>query len=865
MFLSESTTSTKHGEAARRNTIVDSVHKAATEPGEDQLRETIRRVENMVAPVWPLDDYVAVNPFLGLADESFMDARRRLRSVSEAEILLPLEYFRHKLDSAELTREDIEAAIDEINADTFAPRISVSDVLNGLHDKTGKLQRTDNPDRTVRALTEIVDLHAETDWTRIVCEEIGRHCASHYDKGQAAWPVPWQNLGLYQAWRSAARIDRRLSALGVSQFCQFADKLPHNAEACVVALLRRLNVPSEQWESFLCCLAMTIPGWCAWTRYQTQQAERSGRSNNDFTGLLAIRLAYDVAIAESEGYQVDWASIAKLRNVIGRTARNAAATDAELRYVLQRASELAYQRQVVESLSQTENLPESDDEPTTAVAQMVFCIDVRSERYRRHLETNSDGIRTYGFAGFFGVPIAVKGPGEAESVPHVPALLSPSFAVSEHVIDSTGTAASEVLRRRSIRRLFRKSWKQFSASASSCFGFVETSGLAYGWALMKKTFWGTEDTSRFDGIAESDRDRLGPDLTDLSAAGITAEQQIDMAESILRGIGITSDFASVVVFCGHRSTTQNNPLQAGLDCGACCGHSGEPNARFAASLLNQSIVRHGLRERGIVIPEETCFVAAVHDTTTDQIHIPSPGDTSLAAGQALEHLRQATERATLTCRIERMPSLRAESPANLEQRSRDWSEIRPEWGLAGNAAFIVGPRSLTMSKNLAGRSFLHSYDFRADADFKVLEQIMTAPMVVAHWINMQYYASAVDNQHYGSGTKTIHNVVGQFGLLSGNGGDLTTGLAWESVHDGDRLIHEPLRLLTVIDAPRDAVAAIIARHNNVRDLLTNDWMHLLVKDEEQFYRFTPQQTWQKVSQSALEHAPEETNMAEVSS
>ena len=59
---------------------------------------------------------------------------------------------------------------------------------------------------------------------------------------------------------------------------------------------------------------------------------------------------------------------------------------------------------------------------------------------------------------------------------------------------------------------------------------------------------------------------------------------------------------------------------------------------------------------------------------------------------------------------------------------------------------------------------------------------MTAPMIVAHWINMQYFASTVDNDHFGSGNKTIHNVVGRFGILSGNGGDLMTGLPWQSLH-----------------------------------------------------------------------------------
>ena len=391
---------------------------------------------------------------------------------------------------------------------------------------------------------------------------------------------------------------------------------------------------------------------------------------------------------------------------------------------------------------------------------------------------------------------------------------------------------------------------------------METSGLAYGWKLFKKSTVGEVASSRFDGIGDHHTNRLGPDVSKLHEAGVSAEQQVDMAESILRGIGITQDFAQLVVFCGHRATSQNNPLQAGLECGACCGHSGEPNARLAAKMLNQNFVRDGLADRGIEIPHVTRFVAAVHDTTTDDVRFYDTGELVLTSGHALEHLRKATERATQMCRLERLPSLNADDPDHVFQRARDWSEIRPEWGLAGNAAFVIGPRSLTANTDLSGRSFLHSYDYRNDQQFTVLEQIMTAPMVVAHWINMQYYASAVDNKTFGSGTKTLHNVVGHFGVYSGNGGDLTSGLAWESIHDGTKFIHEPLRLLSVIAAPREAVTTIIERHENVRDLVTNGWLNLVVVDEGNFYRFTPQQTWQPVSPSEVTAEEQEVSLAQ---
>ena len=157
--------------------------------------------------------------------------------------------------------------------------------------------------------------------------------------------------------------------------------------------------------------------------------------------------------------------------------------------------------------------------------------------------------------------------------------------------------------------------------------------------------------------------------------------------------------------------------------------------------------------------------------------------------------------------------------------------MRPEWGLAGCQAFIAAPRSRTRGLDLGGRSFLHSYDWRQDDGFRVLELIMTAPMVVASWISLQYYASTVDNELFGSGNKTLHNVVGRIGVLEGNAGDLRTGLPWQSVHDGERLQHEPLRLNVIIEAPVDAMNDVLAAHPSVRDLCDNGWLQLLAMDE----------------------------------
>jgi uncharacterized protein YbcC (UPF0753/DUF2309 family) len=299
---------------------------------------------------------------------------------------------------------------------------------------------------------------------------------------------------------------------------------------------------------------------------------------------------------------------------------------------------------------------------------------------------------------------------------------------------------------------------------------------------------------------------------------------------VLRAMSTTENFAPLVMLAGHGSTTANNPHASGLDCGACGGHTGEANARVAAGILNDPAVRLGLVEKGIVIPADTWFLGCLHDTTTDEVRIYDEAVMPASFGPAVAALKAGLARASSIARLERSALLGLAGETGIDakviRRSRDWSQVRPEWGLAGNAAFIAGPRHHTEGLDLGGRSFLHSYDWRADKGFGVLTLIMTAPMVVASWINLQYYGSTVNNKAFGSGNKVLHNVVGTLGVLEGNAGDLKVGLPWQSVHDGRRFIHEPLRLNVFIDAPEAAMNDIIAAQPSVRDLVDNGWVHL---------------------------------------
>lgn len=815
-------------------------HATAESAGLDSV---LAEIETKVAPLWPLKDYVAVNPFLGFSGEMFLDGLHGLRAVRNCEFLPSSEYFRELFAQGEITNADVEKACQQCFQEypDLYTGISPRDILDQIEQPSASGR---DAERWYRTVSEVVDQRLGSSWTSHIINDITRHCAAHYDEGQAIWPNPWRELPLYQAWHEAARLSRRMDLLGITGFHRLVAQLPQTPAAAIRQLLDALDIPQEHWHGFLLSEVFSVAGWASYVKYRGREAERFGSRNEDLVGLLAIRLAYDAALAQTGSH--DPPLSISLYPVEADSSRwNDACSpslDILARYSLQVAAEGAYRRQLCRALTTGDGTPARS---SRSAAQLVFCIDVRSEVIRRHLERVEPSIETFGFAGFFGMPLEYVPLGDATGPAQCPVLLLPVFRVHECLLGAEAADQVATIIRRRTRRTARKVWKLFQTTATSCFSFVESLGLLYFGKLLTDSLQLTRPVAsgQRDGLKWGSKVQLGPDLYGHASDYLSSDQRIDLAEGMLHNLGLTGRFARIVALCGHGAEVSNNPYKAGLDCGACGGHSGEPNARFAAALLNDPAVRTGLAERGIHIPDDTWFVPGVHNTTTDEIRFHDTATIPDTHAAELAQLTGWVKEAGARSRSERSRRLGNVSAGDLFRRSRDWSEVRPEWGLAGNASFIVAPRSRTERLNLGGRAFMHSYDHRKDPVGKVLELIMTAPMVVTNWINLQYYASAVDNRAFGSGDKVLHNVVGQFGTLLGNGGDLMTGLPWQSVHDGERFQHEPLRLLVVIESPREAVQQIIGKHQLVRDLVSNGWLSLVALDEEQFYRWNSDGQW----------------------
>ncbi|WP_455380571.1 DUF2309 domain-containing protein [Acidihalobacter prosperus] len=337
------------------------------------------------------------------------------------------------------------------------------------------------------------------------------------------------------------------------------------------------------------------------------------------------------------------------------------------------------------------------------------------------------------------------------------------------------------------------------------------------------------------------RDEASRQMEQLARIGFSIREQTQFVAQALSSIGLTRVFSRFVLLVGHASISQNNPYESALDCGACGGNSGVNNARALAQMGNNPEVRARLRAQGIDIPQDTWFIPALHNTTTDQIALYDIDQLPPRHLLYIDRLRKGLVAASRLCAQERLPTL-SPVPERLQQghlieraakrNSLDWSQVRPEWGLSRNTFFIIGRRALTQGTSLESRAFLHSYDWRVDPKHRLLENILTGPLVVGQWINMEHYFSTVDNDHYGSGSKAYHNVAGRFGVMTGNLGDLRTGLPAQTVLNNGQPYHEPIRLISLIEAPFNHVEATLNGIAPVRSLVHNGWVRLVIVDPE---------------------------------
>jgi uncharacterized protein YbcC (UPF0753/DUF2309 family) len=513
----------------------------------------------------------------------------------------------------------------------------------------------------------------------------------------------------------------------------------------------------------------------------------------------------------------------------------------ERRKIFQLAYERNYRIRALSAiLIHQSSLEKPKGESSRPKFQIICCIDDREESFRRYLEELEPACETFGMAGFFAVVMYFKGLAEAHFTPLCPVIIRPNHYVREEAVYS-------LKKQDAARRLRRATLGRWShgfhlGSRSLAAGWIGTSlvGPLATIPLVARIL-APRFTSRLRGLFSSWL--RPPEVTELllertheppqdaeGHLGFTVEEMANMVQRTLEDIGLTRRFAPLVIVAGHGSSSMNNPHESAYNCGACAGARGGPNARAFTQMANDLRVREVLNQRGLKIPSDSFFLGAYHNTCNDSFELFDLQRVPVAHRNLVEvtisvidqaRARNAHER----CRRFESADLYATPEIALkhvEGRAQDLSQARPEYNHATNAMCLVGRREWSRGLYLDRRAFLTSYDPTIDdADCKILTRILSAAVPVCGGISLEYYFSTVDNEGYGAGNKLPHNITSLLGVMTGAESDLRPGLSAQMVE-----IHEPMRLLFVIETTPQKIKAIVEKNPVIGELVTGNWVQL---------------------------------------
>ncbi|HWG41224.1 MAG TPA: DUF2309 domain-containing protein [Gemmataceae bacterium] len=727
-----------------------------------------------------------------------------------------------------------------------------------------------------------------TDADLLVHDELIRFCAAFVDQGLARWPLPRRDDGFFRAFSALYGQPGGQPARWLRDVGKELRRLEGEAVPPLESIhesLEILGVPKSEWYDYLAATLLALRGWAGMIRQMELRGDRVAHPapKGSLLEYVAVRLILDrFALAETARQTLDFTKpLRDLRDEAGKRLNLSYPPAVEPRAFLvfqlaqvfgwtpERLVRLHEQEwktllREIETFSTWERrrifhrayerclctraldaIAAHAARPVMPAArprfQAIFCIDEREESFRRHLEEVADDVETESVAGFFHIAMYYRGAADAYFIPLCPVVIRPQQWVAEQVATDW---QEEFQRRARTRRLLGTVLHQIHVGTRTfASGALLTGslGVLASFPLVARILF-PRLTARirqlFGGFVRTPpQTRLQLERGDKTAGpddglGFNVDEMTDGAEKLLRDLGLTSGFSRLVLLIGHGSESLNNPYNSAYNCGACGGAAGGPNARAMASILNTLGVRERLAQRGLLLPEDTVFVGGCHNTCTDTVlffdedRIPSSHREDFAAAQA--NLETACERnAHERCRRFLAAPLSLSFSAarhHVEERAEDLGQTRPECGHASNALCIVGRRRTTRGLFLDRRAFLTSYDpAQDDAEHTILTRVLQAVFPVCAGINLEYYFSYVDNTGWGSGTKLPHNIAALVGVMDGAASDLRTGLPLQMVE-----IHEPVRLLNIIETTPEAMLTVLARDESISRLCRNGWVRLAV-------------------------------------
>ncbi|MCU0424117.1 MAG: DUF2309 domain-containing protein [Candidatus Kapabacteria bacterium] len=771
----------------------------------------------------PLKDFIHHNTLHAFQHHSFHKALRLASEVFGYKVYLPLKDFRARFHSGQIREDVLEAVLLKAKGALSLPLWKMR-LLEKNYDATLNARIGE-----VRKHWKDYGIHLD----KLVHPLLFRILSGYLDQGIALWRMPVPAKGLLKALREM----ERLSSFGGIFTTHRAKRLLQDEHCSMKKLLHIVVGDEALFEQYVFDQQFSHPGWSGMVAFLEEHPHALlDEKHIALHDLIMLELLLEIEMLDRAFGEI-WSPLGlKLEEHPTPLFHETESSELEQVCALwQEAFEWSYYDQVLAGIQGAKtmafagNIPnESAQKPATLSFQAMFCIDDRECSLRRYVETIEPESRTYGTPGFFNVEFYFQPEHGKFYTKSCPAPLSPNYLIKE--IDTTRKHQRDAHFTKHTHSLFR-GWF-----------ITQTLGLWSALKLAESVFKPTLNPASTHSFRHTDkRATLTIERTDDTAdenglhIGFTVAEMADRIEGLLKSTGLTHDFATLVYLIGHGASSSNNTHYAGYDCGACSGRPGSVNARVAAFMANHTSVRAVLQERGIVIPDTTRFLGALHDTTRDEIEFFDDANLTESQQQRHKHNTQVFAQALDLNAKERSRRFvltnSAQSPERIHNemklRSVSLFEPRPELNHATNTLCIVGRREMTEHLFLDRRAFMNSYDCTLDPDGIYLFNILKAAAPVCGGINLEYYFSRVDNYRLGAGTKLPHNVIGLIGVANGIDGDLRPGLPSQMIE-----IHDPTRLLMIVQHYPDVVLRTIQKTPELYEWFAHEWIHLVAVHPE---------------------------------
>jgi uncharacterized protein YbcC (UPF0753/DUF2309 family) len=772
----------------------------------------------------PLKDFVHHNTLHEFQDQKFHDGLAMASKMFGYRVYLSFSEYQKLYEEGKINREIIKRTIEKLKG-----KDRVDHYLEILFKPLSNQQLS----KRIGKLRSHWKDQYQFDLNARVHVNIFRILNSFLDQGVALWAFPLSGKSLLEAVRE----------LDKNSFKSFfrtdrARVLLHDEKTNLKELLNILVGDENLFEHYVFDQQFEHPGWSGLVATIEEQPHTLLDARKiSLKELVLLELIFEIDTLDHR-FGSKWKPLANTyQGKVEPLFSNYDKTLFDDLYAIwQESYEWTFYNEVIKGLQTKRNVPVNLNRPSF---QGIFCIDDREISLREYLENLDPNCETFSTAGHFGIDTYFRPLNGKFHTKICPLPVNPKHIICEE--SGNGKNKKDV---------------HFNKRAHGLLGgwvIAQTVGFWSAFKLFINVFKPTISPASASSFRHMESDSLltieNKNLKEKVngyQVGYTIYEMADRVETVLRSIGLTENFAPLIYVTGHGASSTNNTHFAAYDCGACSGRPGSVNARAFSYMANHAEVRKIISERGISIPDDSLFVGGLHDTTCDDVHYYD-----------LEKL--STDQRTLHSRnlavIQKALSLNAKErsrrfdlvntkndPETVHKRVRlravSLFEPRPEYNHATNTLCIVGRRSLTQKLNLDRRSFLNSYDYRIDPDGKYLLGILNAAAPVCGGINLEYYFSRVDNHKLGAGSKLPHNVMGLIGVANGIEGDLRPGLPQQMIE-----IHDPLRLLIVVEQKPDVVLKTIQVNPATYEWFKHEWVHLVVFDPftEQAYQFRNEQ------------------------